>query len=790
MVLNIKRKYNNFYIFVIIFQLLSTVHLLQFRNLLNKEDINRVCNNNNKNYKQPKNLVSLNEYVNSLKIDNNKFKDNIEEEQLIRNLLILGKTKGIKYYFSDYLYNIIIIVFLLIIFTWMSFIVCSLKKICLFNKRSQYIKFGKYSPLISIISYLIILFIAVFSFLKLDYFFKSFNGSTCSLLNFFYHIRLGSKNRKDLFEHDSKKLWPGLLNIESYLIDTSSSIEEISDNKNSSFLNHEIILKKNSEFLEILKELNNTSFSLSNPNPMNKSKIFPIYSKFFSNISNQSTLIGKIYYDYKNNMNETTNVLNELFIYINEISSKKEIFINDINETLINMNNFTVLMKNMSSVVSNNFLNLYDNFEVLLWRILDCIHFLFIILSIFLIIFLSIYIKKKYNSLKIILHFFLFLFLLFLIISGFIGIILIVISKLSENSIPIFNKIFSENYLNSNESLFPKVTNAARYLDICLNQDGDLSRSLNLKDTSINELNEYLRILTFKQNKINNFISLQDYNKTIKEMNNYLFDFSKSTDDSYKKSNIDFLLDEITELTNDNIESCQSNDIWVSIKENCPNNYNYISKNLINTKQKDLKYCLAITDDYSEKDIKNIYSKVCKNEYLHQIISNVKGLTNYYKENEKLLKKISNHLIVLNEKNYELNSMINNEEKNVNNLINLLTEIYLPVIGRGSIYQLFNCSVIKKDIIIFYDQQLNYFSVLSKNIGIYIISCCLISYFSTYFIILSIILNSKESKHYLKNKKIEKDDNKVELIDYTNHSIQEDEKEDEESTLHNDKSNI
>ena len=51
-------------------------------------------------------------------------------------------------------------------------------------------------------------------------------------------------------------------------------------------------------------------------------------------------------------------------------------------------------------------------------------------------------------------------------------------------------------------------------------------------------------------------------------------------------------------------------------------------------------------------------------------------------------------------------------------------------------------------------------------------------------------MNSKESKHYLKNKKIEKDDNKVELIDYTNHSIQEDEKEDEESTLHNDKSNI
>ena len=55
---------------------------------------------------------------------------------------------------------------------------------------------------------------------------------------------------------------------------------------------------------------------------------------------------------------------------------------------------------------------------------------------------------------------------------------------------------------------------------------------------------------------------------------------------------------------------------------------------------------------------------------------------------------------------------------------------------------------------------------------------------------MSIVWNSKESKKYYKKNKNKDNENKIELLEYTNHSIIEDEKEDEESTLHNDKSNI
>jgi len=780
-----------FFISLIIFHLFSKITTFQIRNLLNKEDIGRVCKNIDKDYKKPITSMPLNDYIDSLSINNNEYNLNSEKEKILTNLLVFGKSNDISNFYSNSFYKIIIFSFLLFCFlTWIILITCSFKKICFFNKRSNYIKYGFYSPLISIIAFIILIIIAIFSFLKLEKFFKYFNGSTCSLLHFFYNIRLGI-NKKYTFNENYEKIWPGLLNIESYLIDTSSAINEIADIKNSSFINHDIILKKSFEYEKLLNEFNNTSFYLSNPNYSIKNKIYPLYLKLFSDSSEKTINSKRFYYEYKNNINETIKILNELYNYFNEITNKKEIYIYDINDTLIHMNNFTILMNNMSTIVSQNFLNLHDDSEIILLYILDIIHYTFILLSLLIILILSVYIHKKNQGLKIILHLFWNILLLLVIISGLIGVLLIVISQLCKDLIPIFNQIFSEKYLNSDKSLFPKVTNAASYLDICLNQDGDLSKILNLKDTSINELNEYLGKFTTKQSKLKQLDSFENYNITLKQINQYLIDFSKTTDNSYGKSNIIYLLQQITELTNNNnIEKCQTNDYWVSIKENCPKDYIYITKKNITSKKKNLKYCLSIIDDYSEKDITNLYSKVCKNQYLHEINDYIKGLSIYYKENEKLIKKISNDLIKLNVKYYELNNFINIEQKNANNLINLFTKIYLPIVGRGTIFQLFNCKVIKKDIILFYDQFLNYFSKISKNIGIYIIICCIIAYFSIYFLIMSIVWNSKESKKYYKKNKNKDNENKIELLEYTNHSIQEDEKEDEESTLHNDKSNI
>jgi hypothetical protein len=247
-------------------------------------------------------------------------------------------------------------------------------------------------------------------------------------------------------------------------------------------------------------------------------------------------------------------------------------------------------MNNMSTIVSQNFLNLHDDSEIILLYILDIIHYTFILLSLLIILILSIYIHKKNQGLKIILHLFWNILLLLVIISGLIGVLLIVISQLCKDLIPIFNQIFSEKYLNSDKSLFPKVTNAASYLDICLNQDGDLSKILNLKDTSINELNEYLGKFTTKQSKLKQLDSFENYNITLKQINQYLIDFSKTTDNSYGKSNIIYLLQQITELTNNNnIEKCQTNDYWVSIKENCPKDYIYITKKNITSKKKKFK---------------------------------------------------------------------------------------------------------------------------------------------------------------------------------------------------------
>ena len=183
-----------FFISLIIFHLFSKITTFQIRNLLNKEDIGRVCKNTDKNYKKPITSISLKDYINSLSINKKEYNLNSEKEKTLTNLLVFGKSNDISNYYSNSLIKIIIFSYLIICFlTWIILITCSFKKICFFNKRSNYIKYGFYSPLISIIAFIILIIIAIFSFLKLEKFFKYFNGSTCSLLNFFYNIRLGNK---------------------------------------------------------------------------------------------------------------------------------------------------------------------------------------------------------------------------------------------------------------------------------------------------------------------------------------------------------------------------------------------------------------------------------------------------------------------------------------------------------------------------------------------------------------------------------------------------------------------
>ena len=766
----------SFYLFLLINPFVFSNHL---RNLYASIDIENVCLNIDKNY------ISITDYNSLLTFTNNLFQKNKpktlsdKDKIFLSNLIVKGKLKDFINYFEKSKFNIIFsITSLTIIIIWIIVIICFLKGGCIFRKNVKFGKCANFSLLISLLLFIFVLICSIYSFRNIKNFFFYFNGSICSLMKFFHHFKNGISIKK---ENELNYNWPGLLNIDNYLNSTSNAIEIMNNKTQIIFSRHQRILKENKKLKELIEDLHNIGFvSFKNINEENKTKIYPIYTKQFEDLENRNLTLGKIYYDYKINFEQNSNILNELYKELSNVSINKEDFIFDINNTIINLNNFSILVLNMSESFSENFFIFHSIFYQILWYLFQIIHGFFIIISILTILILPVYSFIKENSLRLILNFFWNILFLLIIISLIVGSFILSLSQLSKQLIPIITTFFEEDYLNSENSLFPKVTNAGNYLNKCLNDNGDLTELLNLKETSINILNENIKKINEKQSQMRLIIQSNEYKIFQRYIDNFIGNYYATTDESYGNSDILYILNEITNITNGNKETCSTNDIWVSTKKNCTDDYIYLPKRDVNDRNNEKKYCLIIQDKYDEINLMKLYAPFCKRDSLNNIFNKVLSLTKYYENNENVLETLSKELLKIQSKYRTLLNMINEEEKNVKSVINLLTKIYIPKNGRSSIYDMFNCYYLKYNIIDFYDQFLNYFSIISEKMGFYIILCSIVSFIGIFFLISSIMRNSKDAyKLFLKERNKEMNDG-IELLDISE-SLSEEDNEDDSS---------
>ena len=301
-----------------------------------------------------------------------------------------------------------------------------------------------------------------------------------------------------------------------------------------------------------------------------------------------------------------------------------------------------------------------------------------------------------------------------------------------------------------------------------------------MKETSINILNENIKKINEKQSQMRLIIQSNEYKIFQRYIDNFIGNYYATTDESYGNSDILYILNEITNITNGNKETCSTNDIWVSTKKNCTDDYIYLPKRDVNDRNNEKKYCLIIQDKYDEINLMKLYAPFCKRDSLNNIFNKVLSLTKYYENNENVLETLSKELLKIQSKYRTLLNMINEEEKNVKSVINLLTKIYIPKNGRSSIYDMFNCYYLKYNIIDFYDQFLNYFSIISEKMGFYIILCSIVSFIGIFFLISSIMRNSKDAyKLFLKERNKEMNDG-IELLDISE-SLSEEDNEDDSS---------
>ena len=245
-----------------------------------------------------------------------------------------------------------------------------------------------------------------------------------------------------------------------------------------------------------------------------------------------------------------------------------------------------------------------------------------------------------------------------------------------------------------------------------------------------------------------------------------------TTNSSYGKSDISYILNEISSLTNNSYGKregyCDTNDIWVSSKNKCKDNI-YISRYEIKDKfirKIKEKYCFTIQDDFKEKDLEKIYGNVCSDKAYKKLVMYITSLTKFYDTNLYLLESIEQTLEDIERYNKKLSEIIISQIKVCKDDLGDLIDIFKPILGDSNITNLFKCERLKKKIINFYDICYNLISNDCHEIKKDVLRIILLGLLGIIFIIINNYRNSNIVKRrYMKLQHKDLNNDGVELIE-------------------------
>ena len=760
------------------FILLILVNLCQSKYI---EEINNICKKVNK--KHNSNYKTSNEFFKSINYDFDDSKNNYQKLQETYDYLVGTKLEediefSVFYLIRDYFLNRYIIPIIII---WICFCYLFFKKRLIFRHSCQFRLISKfYQNIIIIIIFFLLLILSIIIFLKVKDFSSSTNDTYCNLLKFFYELNHGKIKEKELNNITNSiknrniekgDLWPGLYDLSSILLDSAEAINKISLNKNKTFSLLEEINDNINEYQKLIELLIETSFKvLPNPNYSQDFDILPRYSFEFDDISRANSYINVINSEFIQYFFNATELIKSLNNYCILLSKKNDFYDLELNNLFDNIIDFSSLMKKKSFNMTNNIFIYQEHFEKFIF-IINSIGFILLVSSISVIIFSIIIMHKNFTWIRISLH-----------IIWNIGFILIIFYSCVLYFLDGYeNVIYDFLYLMDKEIL---KTDTNIFFNKCLNtEESDLKDVLYLldKNSVLIDIDKYykniypvLNSLTYIEQEIP---KLNNIKKISNNFNKYLNNYELSTNASYKNSDINFLLSEISKITNNSNNNntlekqndffCESSDIWVASKTKCKN-YIYISRYDLHNKferKKGDKYCFIIQDNYQPSDLELIYGNICTKKAYNQLINYIMGLTNYYNSNENLLNSFEKIFKEIERYNKKLSNVILEQINICKNDISELTDIYNPILGDVNITYLFRCGGLKRKILNFYD--LNY------NQNIYI--CTFIKILLTIIISLIffgnviIIISNKESKEikrkYLKVENKDLNNDGVELIE-------------------------
>lgn len=645
-----------------------------------------------------------------------------------RSIFLEGKRANLNKFINSIILELLIIglsALALINYFLFLFIWCG--HCCIFTKYTDKEKFQKQkgckycSFIVMLIYFFISIALSILGILLISYYKKSLKLSDCGLLRFTSHGLYGTGQN-----------FAGAYNLKESFLNSSYSLNRIETFYTNMFVYYDNIIDSSQEFIDKLGECNllTTDDRIFSPNPDTQlyDYITMNYQPIYGPKTNSSTLIGRVNEKYENKIKPIIETLTNLKSYFERLILNKNAYISE----LIKYGEYFDTMKMMYESINRNVGKAYSNYmksgSNVLYILAIIIYVISPLIIIIIVIFIFIYLCKNEPTLfvkkyvRIIIHVLwniLFIFsILGLILSGYIG----TYRKYSYNLIPSFNQLISSDIIKnktSEDNLFLEFANnsdISKSLELfssCYNstQSTNIANLLGIRDTLLYYFDliyqDYNNLLQFVYNNslnenINTFVT-----EKMNILDNYLYNITKTTSyATHQENDINIYIKELNRYTNYGDENtyqirCATNlyDVWVTNRDDCPSGYTY---SLDGSQSRN---CLVISE-WTKNYYTLRYKPVCKtinNENTGLKVEHYLGrLQGYYENNKKLIIDMKNGAEdLINLHDFLINN-ISLEMSNDNGIFLNFTLPYSLFTNDTNIFSLFDCGVLKDDLIDFY----------------------------------------------------------------------------------------
>ena len=687
--------------------ILSSILCINYRELSDVSVKEKVCSKADSKYKEQTKYNTLSDYITSLGIQQGSLQSSIQ------NVLLGGSLSQVKDSIKDlaqYLILIILGIFFLITY---PFILCCFCGSCMcFN---QNVKRG----LCGIICYIItecfmvgIITCSVIGLASSGKFISYFNGSSCSLLNFFDHTVDGENST-------TFPKWGGTEPIAQALEGTKGTLGIIDQKYDDAFDKAD----ESSTFQKMTKSKDKVKTVMDNIILRYKDNITTHYSKnytptFIDDFTSYDgdTALGKIDTEYQSTIISSYTFLSNIKTPLSTIKTQTATLNQTLTSIATNFRSLGQLMDSASTTIAGNFVKLQNNVSDYIVIALKTIFGTFIGVASALSILLSVYVFLEVSVIKIFIHILWNIAFLMLFLGLIVGGVLGIVSEIGEQISPVMGYLLSPDYLASPGSLFGGNKDTADFVDTCLNRDGNLTYLMGGSDDNTQSLNTFY-ILAQQLETYQQAISTVYYSVRIQEVMTNL----KSL---YDKQLYD-------------VECKLPNGTIITVSQMLDHINSIGTNNYCITKGSDT--CTNITTDSG--------SSVCNSNidcinYFTFIVELERDLEEFLYRGDST---INNTLLYLDISYVESLTDVKTQFTSTKVLTDSIITVLGPLLGKDSdFFSLFDCSFIRKDLIAFCDQFSNVFSSSSHTLYVACALTSLFSYLSIFFMVSSIYRSAPE----------------------------------------------